>query len=74
MGDWLFLFMRESHLLQTITADEYYERLKSVLHCTSVGGICCTSAILDDHVSFVFESFQISLQSSVMINGRAAVV
>jgi hypothetical protein len=26
MGEWLFLFMRESHLLQTIIADECYEQ------------------------------------------------
>jgi hypothetical protein len=63
MGDWLFQFMRESHLLPTIIAVEYYERSRSVLHCTAVGGICCTSATLDDHVSFVFETFQTSASS-----------
>jgi hypothetical protein len=58
MGDWLFQFTRESHLLQTIIANEYYERLRSVLHCTAVGGICCTSATLDDHVSLYLRRFR----------------
>jgi hypothetical protein len=63
MGGWLFLFTRESHLLPTIIADESLKRLRSVLDCTSVGGICRTSATLDDHVSFVFGTFQRSASS-----------